>query len=151
MAPQLLSYLDRATIVNQFGTTFPASDILKDQHIILLYFASVNDTDADLLARLRRLYEAAYRLEGGSKLRMEVLHVPIDVDPAHGRASFAAQAGLWYSLVPGSLAITELLVFFNVIGTPTIMAVKPDGSLISRFAERDLRLYGSNALTAWSY
>lgn len=150
MAPQLLSYLARATVVNQFGTTFPANDILKDQHIILLYFASVNDTDTDLLERLHRLDETMQHQEG-NKLRMEVLHVPIDVNPEHGRHSFAAQAGLWYSLVPNTISITELLVFFNVIGTPTIMAVKPDGSLISRFAERDLRQYGSNALTAWSY
>lgn len=150
MAPQLLTYLARATVVNQFGTTFPASEILKDQHIILLYFASINDTDADLLDRMRRLYEVVHR-QATSKLRLEVLHVPIDVDPSHGRNSFAAQAGRWYSLEPGSVATVELMVFFNVIGTPTIMAMKPDGSLISRFAERDLRRYGSNALTAWSY
>lgn len=145
MAPKLLAYLARATLVNQYATHYPAAEILKDQQIILLFFSSVHDADTALVEQLVDLYRTVH----AHHIRLEVVHVPTDVFEPQARDCFAAQ-GNWYTLPHGSGAIDELLVIYNVIGTPSIMVIKRDGSIISREGDDDLRKYGSNALVAWS-
>lgn len=145
MPPKLMTYLARAELINQYGTKFPASEILKDQQLIVLYFASVRDKDFDLLDRLRRLYETVR----SNSLRVEIVYVPTDTDATEAAQCFGEQGG-WYSLLHGANVIDEMLVVYNIIGTPTISVIKRDGTIVSRNGDEDLRTYGSNALVAWS-
>lgn len=145
MPPKLMTYLARAQLINQYGTKFPASEILKDQQLIVLYFASVHDKDTALMERLRHLYETVR----ANSIRLEIVYVPTDLDAVQAQACFGQQGG-WYSLLHGATVIDELLVVYNIIGTPTISVVKRDGTIVSRCGEDDLRTYGSNALVAWS-
>lgn len=144
MAPKLLTYLARTELINQYGTRYPAAEILNGQQIILLYFASTHDEKPDLLEHLRNVYEAAQ----SHNIRLEVLHVPTDMTDTEAKACFATH-GNWYSLLFGTDAISELLVIYNVIGTPTVTVIRRDGSIISREGDADLRKYGRNALAAW--
>lgn len=145
MAPKLWPTLANNDLINQYGTHLPATDILKDQKIILLYYSSIQDTDVELLAKLRTTYDVVQK----HCIRLEVVFVPTDIEAANARQCFA-QHGNWYTLPHGCNTIEELLITYGVTWTPAILAIKRDGTIISRTGVADLREYGANALVAWS-
>lgn len=145
MAPKLLPYLANNKIINRYHSVYPANQVLKDMQRIVLFFASVNDTDIELLSKLIRLHETAKE----HNIRLEVLFVPTDLTEEDALACFARQ-GDWYSLAHQADVIFLLLHMYEVTGTPRIVVIQRDGRVVSEDGAADIRQYGTDAIVAWT-
>lgn len=145
MAPKLLSYLADNNIINRYHTVYPASAILKDMQQIVLFFASISDTDTELIRKLIRLHETVQE----NHIRLEVLFVPTDLSKEDALACFERQ-GKWYSLTHQADVIFLLMHMYEVTGTPRIVVIQRDGKVVSDDGAADIRQYGTNAIVAWT-
>lgn len=145
MAPKLLSYLADNQIFNRYHSVYPALAVLKDMHRIVLFFASVKDTDTELVKKLIRLHETAQK----NHVRLEVLLVPTDLSEDDANECFARQ-GNWYSLAHQTDVIFLLQHMYEVTGTPRIVVIQRDGQVVSDDGAADIQQYGTNAIVAWT-
>lgn len=148
--PKLLYYLSDCQLLNSFGSSRSAPELLADMHLIVCHFASDADQCPELWAQLRRLYEAVCDQKGPRAVRLRIVHVPIDVDVERAWHSFVAHCGPWCSLKPGSEQIGELVRLYRVIGTPQVDVIRPNGEVVSFVGVDDLAEFGANVLSVWS-
>lgn len=145
MQPKLISYLANYDIINRYRSVYPAKSVLKDMQRIVLFFASVKDTDTELISKLIQLHKTAKE----NLIRIEVLFVATDLAEEDAWECFNRQ-GDWFSLEHNPDAIFLLVNMYEITGTPKIVVIQRDGKVVSDDGAADIQQYGTDAIVAWT-
>ncbi|XP_063369675.1 uncharacterized protein LOC134658008 [Cydia amplana] len=138
------NWINDAKIYNKNYTLIPSEWITANADIVVILFISKNVDREGIVQKFYNIYESVKHVN----VPLEVIHVPLDENQSLMRESFDQQAN-WFTLLHDDPLVLILTYLYGVSYIPYFVVIKPDGTIVSNTANRDLEQYGKNAVIAW--
>ncbi|XP_063629063.1 uncharacterized protein LOC134800523 [Cydia splendana] len=138
------NWIKDAKIYNKSYSLIPSEWIQENADIVVVLFISKGVDREGIVQKFYNIYESVKH----ANVPIEVIHVPLDENKLLMKESFKQQAN-WYTLLHDDPLKLILTYLYEVSYIPYFVVIKPDGTIVSNTANRDLEEYGKNAIIAW--
>ena len=143
----VISILNDTVLLNKQLCCVKPEETLKCKDIILFLFtASWCPSCAMFLPKIKEIFELAEQ----KKTRMEIIYVNCEPERRKMEEYFMKEHGNWYALPYDSFKNKELHLRYNITYVPEVVALKHDGTIITKTGCHEIQEAGSNVLLTWS-
>ncbi|XP_075985805.1 nucleoredoxin-like protein 2 [Anticarsia gemmatalis] len=138
------NWIKEAKIYNQDFVSISYEWLNENADIVVALFSAKGVDYKGLVTKFYETYENAKFIN----LPIEVINIPTDESKEDMLANYHQQAN-WFTLQFGDTMISLLTYMYGVTSIPHLMALRPDGTVISHNGLADFEEYGKNVLVSW--
>lgn len=138
------NYLQEAKILNKKFEIVPWDWFKENADVIVLLFVAKGIDREGIVEKFYEIYENAKY----TNIPIEVIYVPTDDNEKDMLDCYEEQAN-WFTLNIHDPLVIFLKFIYNITCIPHLVVTKTDGTIISSHGQRDLEVYGKNALISW--
>ncbi|XP_077492201.1 nucleoredoxin-like protein 2 [Amblyomma americanum] len=133
-------------LIKKDGKLYPADEALRDKQLICLYFAAHWCPPCRMFTPV---LANVYKVAKGDNLAIEVIFISADRNKNDMLNYMKTSHGDWYGLPFDDPLQGEVEERFKVVGVPTLLVMKADGTMVCANGKKVVQERGVQAFRDW--